>query len=249
MTGNARTMTNCGRNVTALVTISPPANSPAAWSGRTARAITMSTFDRAKNASRAWVLWATSVSAPRPCMFRSREGGAGRVPRRDRLAQATARGTSVPSATPTIAAAVDGCRASATTPQVNRATPIETNTAASGHQRPSPCRRPARAPTIVSTPDATARATRLSQESRSRTTFSAGAASRVTPVSPRAPRVAARQISDSTRARSPATATRRAPVACSPRASTLRTMRMPMTAENCPNPDGPMRRAAATVSP
>ena len=54
--------TNCGRNSTALVTISPAAYRPAASAESTLRAMITSMFDRAKNASSANPLCIASVT-------------------------------------------------------------------------------------------------------------------------------------------------------------------------------------------
>ena len=73
--------TNCGRNSTALVTISPAAYRPAASAGRTFRAMITSMFDSAKNASSANPLCIASVTTARP-VCRSLTGPSSRGPRR-----------------------------------------------------------------------------------------------------------------------------------------------------------------------
>ena len=64
--GKEMITTNCGRNSTALVTISPAAYRPAASAGSTLRAMITSTLERAKNASSAKPLCSDSVTTARP---------------------------------------------------------------------------------------------------------------------------------------------------------------------------------------
>ena len=177
-------------------------------------------------------------------------GPAGEGGRWDSASQPITRGTAVPIATPVMAAAVDDDRASAPTPNAKRAKPMATNTADNGHHRPSPWSSPASAPTTVRQPAAaTASADQAEPRVEVEDELERRCRQQGQSAQPEGAPVGGTPDRDLLLARSPATATRRAPVACSPRASTLSTMRIPMTAENWPNPVGPISRAAATVSP
>jgi hypothetical protein len=97
---------------------------------------------------------------------------------------------------------------------------------------------------------ATAIARALTTESRRSPRVTSGAITTVTTRTSTAPAAVARRMVRSMRCRSPGVVeTRRAPVACRARDSTLTTMRAPSTDENWPNWSGPSTRAAARVSP